>query len=83
VGTWEGAGESFVVVINASGSGVAGPHGEQIGLWRASGGYLEFRTGRVEPLRFRWRISDDRKALTVTRLRADRSVVGTTTLLRR
>ena len=83
VGTWEGAGESFVVVINATGSGVAGPHGEQMGLWRESGGYLEFRTGRVEPLRFRWRVSDDRKALTVTRVRADHTVVGTTTLLRR
>jgi hypothetical protein len=83
VGTWEGAGESFVVVINATGSGVAGPHGEQLGLWRESGGYLEFRTGRVEPLRFRWRVSDDRKALTVTRVRADQTVVGTTTLLRR
>jgi hypothetical protein len=83
VGTWEGAGESFVVVINATGSGVAGSHGEQIGLWRESGGYLEFRTGRVEPLRFRWRVSDDRKALTVTRVRADQTAVGTTTLLRR
>jgi len=83
VGTWEGTGESFVVVINSTGSGVAGPHGEQLGLWRESGGYLEFRTGRVEPLRFRWRVSDDRKALTVTRVRADQTVVGTTTLLRR
>lgn len=83
VGTWEAVGENFVVVINATGSGVAGTQGEQIGLWRESGGYLEFRTGRVEPLRFRWRISDDRKALTVTRVRSDQSVVGTTTLLRR
>ena len=83
VGTWEGVGESFVVVINANGSGVTGSHGEQIGLWRESGGYLEFRTGRVEPIRFRWKVSDDRKALTVTRVRPDQTVVGTTTLLRR
>jgi hypothetical protein len=83
LGTWEGVGESFVVVINANGTGVTGAHGEQIGLWRESGGYLEFRGGRVPPLRFRWKVSDDRKALTVTRVRPDHTVVGTTTLLRR
>ena len=83
VGTWEAAAGTIIVVINSDGSGVLGLVGEDSGRWFENGGYLEFREPGYEPRRFRWKVSDDRKALTLTRIEADSTPISSFTLLRR
>jgi hypothetical protein len=80
-GTWEM--EGFLAVVNARESGVYGPRGESVGRWYQADRYLEFRIPGATPYRFRWSLSDDHKALTLSRVNSAGSVVTRVTLLRR
>jgi hypothetical protein len=80
-GTWEM--EGFLAVVNARESGVYGPRGESVGRWLQADRYLEFRIPGAAPYRFRWSLSDDHKALTLSRINPGGSVVTRVTLLRR
>lgn len=80
-GTWEM--EGFLAVLNARESGVFGARGEHVGRWYQSDRYLEFRIPGATPFRFRWSLSDDRKALTLSRIGPTGAVIQRVTLLRR
>lgn len=80
-GTWEMGG--FLAVLNARENGVFGARGEHVGRWLQSEHYLEFRIPGAVPFRFRWSLSDDRKALTLSRISPAGAVIQRVTLLRR
>lgn len=68
MGTWEAGSGNLIAVINSDQSGVLGRNGERMGRWQMSGPYLQFLAAGYEAMRFKWRCTEDGKALTLSTL---------------